>query len=500
MQNMMFQFPKSRKYPSGGEMNGVAYDTAWAARVTDQSGKPLFPECIQWLLEHQRPDGSWGSQIMNYHDRVISTLSCIIALKDVDGRRYKDYIQRGEAYIWRNMRNVETEAGKKLVGSELLLPSLMQQAQHMGLDLPYQMKVYEREYHVKLKRIEKSLWYSPLISLSFSLEFLGDDVDLDCLPTVQLPNGSVANSPATTAFFLKHTRNERAFRYLKKNLSLTGDGSLMTAYPFEVFECGWVMYNLMLAGLYFEWYTDICDFLMKRVGHSGVGMSTEFPVPDADDTVILLKALYNMGYPIDFSVFDVYDAGDYYLTYTFELDPSATTNIHILDFVESCPHFPDREEVMEKLVRFLRREMRPGGFWIDKWNVSRYYCTSHSIPALSFIDPSLAEKIISWILDTQNENGLWGENGGTLEETAYVVQALAYYHRHVERIDMEGISRAISALNRKDSTLLLIDLPGMWTAKVLYTPVRIVLSSIASAQFMTGIRNRQNHESIPTMY
>lgn len=474
----------------GGEMSSSAYDTAWAARVTDQGGKPLFPECIQWLLENQNPDGSWGSQVVNYHDRIISTLSAVMALKELNRQWCEHRIQRGETYIWETIKKLELEK-RKLVGSELLFPSLMEQAETMGLHLPYHIKIYQKEYHKKLSKIDESLWYSPLTTLSHSLEFLGDAVDVHRLSNLLLPHGGVGNSPAATAFFLKHKKDVRAFTFLKKILQSTRDGSVMTVYPIGIFEYGWTIYNLMLAGLYFDRYTSICDSLLNSFTHLGVGMSAEYPVPDFDDTMIWCKILYELRYPVDLRILDAYDAGDYYLTYTSELDPSVGTNIHVLDFVKSCSEFPDREEVIEKLLRYLRKEVHPEGFWLDKWHISPYYATSHAVFALCDVDPFLAEKAVSWILHAQNENGLWGTNGGTVEETACAVQALMYYCRHVERIDMEGMSHAASALNLTRPALVSINLPDLWIGKVLYTPVRIALSSITSAQFMAGMGSLQ---------
>lgn len=471
-----------------GTIGGVAYDTAWTARVMDEAGNPVFPESIRWLLDHQLPDGSWGGQVLNYHDRIISTLSSIMALKEIGGETFRSQIQRGENYIWENLEKLRRD-NYRLIGSELLFPSLFQQAESLELSLPYHIQVYQAEFDKKMKKVDESLWYSPLVTLSHSLESLGDEVDIRRLPYVLLPNGSVTNSPAATAFFLKHRKDARALRYLREILVLTGDGSVTTIHPTEVFEYGWTAYNLMLAGLYFKRYIEICEFLQNHLRSSGVGWSTESPVTDADDTAVACKVLYNMNYPVDFRVFDEYDAGDYYLTFNFELDPSVSTNIHVLDLAKSCSEFPNRDEVTERLVRFLKKTMNPSGFWIDKWHVSPYYPTSHAVFALCDVDPTLAEKAVSWILDTQNEDGMWGENGGTLEETACAVQALMYYHQKLDHVDISGVKKALPYIDTRISPSdALVEL---WIGKVLYSSPSVTWSAAASAQFMSRFTRTQ---------
>ena len=67
-----------------GETNISAYDTAWVALVEDvhASGTPQFPSSLEWIVNNQLPDGSWGdSQLFLTHDRILSTLACVIALR-----------------------------------------------------------------------------------------------------------------------------------------------------------------------------------------------------------------------------------------------------------------------------------------------------------------------------------------------------------------------------------------------------------------------------------
>jgi halimadienyl-diphosphate synthase len=464
--------------PGDGRTSGVAYDTSWVARLTDSGGTPLFPECTQWLLTHQKPDGSWGSQTLQYHDRILSTLGAIIALKKVYGDRFAPSIEQGERYIWEHIGNLKIDSNR-LIGSELLLPALMWQAESEGLNLPFHRVPYTHEYTQKLAKIDESLWYSPETTLSFSLEFCGEEVDLKRLPGAQLPNGSVANSPAATAFFLMHIHDSGALQYLIEILRLTQDGSIMTVYPVNTFEYGWVMYNLILAHVHADWYGPMCKFLVRHLNSTGIGCSTESPLSDADDTAVVYRVLSHMGYPVDFGVFENYKTETCFLTYFFEMNPSVSTNIHVLDLVNSCPNFPEREIILEKLLYFLKRCMEDG-HWMDKWHISPYYPTCHAVFPLCHVDPSLADRIISWIIDSQNSDGTWGAEGGTHEETAYAMQALLYYTMF-EQVDADC---TLQALTHIDTAYPLDSPANLWIGKVLYCPTRVVQSSSLSAWLM----------------
>lgn len=67
-----------------GEISMSPYDTAWVARVPalDGSNGPQFPLSLQWIVDHQLPDGDWGEpSIYLGFDRVCNTLACLIALQ-----------------------------------------------------------------------------------------------------------------------------------------------------------------------------------------------------------------------------------------------------------------------------------------------------------------------------------------------------------------------------------------------------------------------------------
>src|ERR671933_784754 len=117
---------------------GTAYDTAWLASVAapDDPRRPLFPAALQWLVEHQWPDGSWGGAIRYEHDRVLCTLAALAPLATF-GRRSEDHacVAAGTRYLWQHSHRLAAEPAE-LVGFELLLPPLVQRAEEAGIAVP----------------------------------------------------------------------------------------------------------------------------------------------------------------------------------------------------------------------------------------------------------------------------------------------------------------------------------------------------------------------------
>lgn len=67
------------------EISPSAYDTAWVAMVPSQeySDRPSFPQCVDWIMKNQNPNGSWGlnpGHPFMLKDSLSCTLACLLAL------------------------------------------------------------------------------------------------------------------------------------------------------------------------------------------------------------------------------------------------------------------------------------------------------------------------------------------------------------------------------------------------------------------------------------
>lgn len=71
------------------DLSVSSYDTAWVAMVPTNMGspnhhQPSFPTCLEWIMENQKADGSWGlnpSHPSLIKDSLSSTLACVLALQ-----------------------------------------------------------------------------------------------------------------------------------------------------------------------------------------------------------------------------------------------------------------------------------------------------------------------------------------------------------------------------------------------------------------------------------
>src|SRR5687768_12943230 len=73
---------------------GTAYDTAWLAGLAApglpaEEATSRFPLALQWLVDNQQQDGSWGGSVRYQHDRVVCTLAALSSLA-ARGRRAVD--------------------------------------------------------------------------------------------------------------------------------------------------------------------------------------------------------------------------------------------------------------------------------------------------------------------------------------------------------------------------------------------------------------------------
>lgn len=469
-----------------GKVRGVAYDTAWVARLA-----PRYPGCgfegaLEWLRRNQHPDGTWGGPLVQYHDRFVSTLAAIVALREA-GREPRDErrVKRGENALWKLVGRLGRD-DSDTIGFPVISAALTREAAQLGLDVPLPPIRFAGAYRKKVQALLDSPdrdWCAS--TLSFSLEALRDALHEG--DAVLEDNGSVSSSPSATAGYLLSSPNGTAqvsLAYLQRIQQ--EDGSIPAVAPIDLFEIAWALNHLRLAGA-IEPDTPGVRPLMDELWREwsprqGCGYSSFLSVADSDDTAVCFTVLRWGGYPVSPQIFERFEGEDHFVCYHGETNPALSAHIRLLAAIRSCREHPWHAAWIDKIVNALHRFDENGSYWWDKWHASPYYVSGAALGALRDIDDQLARSRLKWIVRTQNDDGGWGYLGeSTAEETAYCLEALLDWHITAERVD-RTIMDAAAAFLRKQLQEDDRETP-LWIGKSLYHPAGPVKAAVLGALY-----------------
>ncbi|KAJ4768065.1 Isopimaradiene synthase [Rhynchospora pubera] len=314
IENLVKEIKEKFQGFNNGHISPSAYDTAWVARIKSNvvPTRPHFPMCLEWVHKNQLRDGSWGEPSKYYvYDRLMSTLSCILAL-----RRWNTgdtQIEKGLQFMREHMRNLERE-GKTLIpsGFEVVFSWMLKEARDSGLDLPYDLPHLQDIMKLREKAIKKipvEVMHSVPTTNLYSLEGLQDVVLWDKILKMQCRDGSFLTSPASTAAVYMRTNDPKCLQYLECLVNKFGD-HVPGSYPVDYFERLWAVDTLQRLGIdhhFKEEISETLDYIFYRgwtqdgIGHAGTTNLT-----DIDDTSMALRLLRLQGYPTSADVLEIF--------------------------------------------------------------------------------------------------------------------------------------------------------------------------------------------------
>jgi halimadienyl-diphosphate synthase len=468
-----------------GKIDGVAYDTAWAARLATRYPGYGFEASAEWLRHHQYEDGSWGAPLLHYHDRFASTLAAVVALRESADNNPRDTrrIQRGERALWRLVGRLGRD-DSDTVGFPIISAALTQDATELGLDVPRPPIRYAAAYQNKVQKFLQQSgrdWRTNALSVSLEglWRLVGEEDD------VLEANHSVATSPAATAAYLFIRPDNGALNYLQQIMG--ADGSIPSLAPIDIFEIVWSLNHLFRLEIVCPdnpAVKALLDYLWQYWSPvTGLHFSTYFRICDLDITSASFMLLRWGGYPVRGDVFEYFEMDDHFCTYRAESNPSPSAHLRLLLALQMCPEHPKQPAWLQKAVSAIQRYDENGSYWWDKWHVSPYYVSNLAIRALKEIAPELAISRLNWIIKTQNDDGGWGYlDHSTAEETAYCVEALLLWNDTVAPVDPIVLKQGIKFLRFHGLTQTYTPL---WINKGLFTPHNIVRSAILSSLFQS---------------
>lgn len=475
------------------DMVTTAYDTAWVARLREIETELSLP-AIEWLCNNQLHDGSWGTeQSYYYYDRVISTLSAMIALT-YSGKRSSDkkHIERGLLALEKitdfATKGLSLSKNGPSIGFEMIVPTLVTEAESLGLIKQQKERILGRIGKVRNKKLSllQGKMINRHITVAFSAEMAGTDGQsmLD-VENLQEANGSVGCSPSATSYFALRVKkgDEKALKYLNKVCGQNGGAPNVA--PFDVFETTWSLWNFSLVPNLLDNNKDLekhVNFLSDIWDkNNGVGFASEYSVIDSDDSALVFETLSRLGINKNINSILAFEDDEYFRCFDLENAPSISVNIHVLGALKQAGYPADHPSV-KKILFYLEKTKTEEGYWIDKWHLSPYYTTSHAIISCAGYKDELVQNAVHWILNTQKNNGAWGIFNPTAEETAYALQALWVWKQEDNFIPNDCLRKGKIWLEEHQC-----EYSPLWIGKCLYNPKLVVDSAILSALAMVNI-------------
>ncbi|XP_022875577.1 ent-copalyl diphosphate synthase, chloroplastic-like [Olea europaea var. sylvestris] len=343
-----------------GRTNVSPYETAWVALVPALNGDdmPQFPDSLQWIADHQLPD------------------ACVVALRTWNIHHSKS--EKGITFIKENIQKLQDENEDHMpCGFEVVFPALLQKAQNLGIDnIPYDVPILKEIYAArdrKLKRIPKDLVHNVPTSLLYSLEGL-KDLDWEKLLKLQTPLGSFLTSPASTAFALMQTKDEKCFRYLD-DIVKEFQGGAPAAYPSDLFARLWAIDRVQRLGISRFFTTqikDCLDHVYRYWSEDGIFGGRLARFSDVDVTSMGFRFLRLHGYNVTLDVLNQFKNNDKFSCFVYQMIES-TTPIYNLYRASQVQFHGEKilEEAKEFSYSFLQERLASDKF-LDKWVISKH--------------------------------------------------------------------------------------------------------------------------------
>ncbi|XP_058218666.1 ent-kaurene synthase, chloroplastic isoform X2 [Rhododendron vialii] len=217
------------------QLSVSSYDTAWVAMVPSpySSGGPCFPGCIEWLLDNQLSDGSWG---LPHHpllvkDALSSTLASVLALK-----RWgvgEEQVNKGLHFIGSNVTSATDECEHSPIGFDIIFPGMVKHAKDLDLNLPFEPKVFDAMHHRRELELRRAYSEGRKSYLAYISEGMGKLQDWEMAMKYQRKNGSLFNCPSSTAAAFMHLQDTGCLNYLHSLLEEFGN-AVPTVHPLDI--------------------------------------------------------------------------------------------------------------------------------------------------------------------------------------------------------------------------------------------------------------------------
>lgn len=467
-----------------------AYDTARVAQLYyfDETHAAVFPESIEWVINNQNPDGSWGEDANGRYlfDKHLATLAAIAMFKhwgDKGRANYDGLINSGLDYLHGTMTILQEQQHYRPVAFELIFPTLIEDLTNLG----FQMPLYPSLERILAKRREKLLRI-PATALTaqhttahYSLEgFRGMEINWFDVLKLQDKSGSFSSSPSSSAFMFIQTGNKHILDYLRGSLK---DGAAPANWPFELYERVWsidVIVKSNLQGLVgIAHLQKHLDLLSAQWRPDGMTWTREFHIPDLDNTAQLYYIFNKLGMRKDESVWQYYMNKGKVICYPGENDAAPSHLLHLIQTLDNDT-WDGAPEMRERCLQQIEELVAERGFY-DKWHASEFYTLHILIPVFLKHKPEVGKQYLEILLSKQKKDGSWGTDMAAFEETALSCYGMILAANDGIKLPdsaQQALQRGIKFLSENYKYNMV--LPPLWISKVLYINYSVIKTLIHS--------------------
>nr|XP_010324500.1 copal-8-ol diphosphate hydratase, chloroplastic [Solanum lycopersicum] len=384
MRNLREEIKNMLSSMGDGRSSVSPYDTAWVSFIEDTntningtSKRPLFPSCLQWIIDNQLDDGSWGEELVFcIYDRLLNTLACVVALTLWNTCLHKR--NKGVMFIKENLRKLEGgEVVNMTSGFEFVFPSLLDKAQQLHIDnIPYDAPVFRDIYarrEVKFTRFPKDLIHTIPTIVLFSLEGLRD-LDWQRLLKLQMEDGSFLTSPSSTAIVFMNTNDDKCFTFLQ-NAVQKFNGGVPCSYPADIQARLWAIDRLQRLGISYYFEEEIKDLLEYVFRYwdkeNGFFSARNSNICEVDTTCMAIRLLRLHGFDVSPDVLHKFKDGDEFFCLRGESNKSATVMFNLYRCSQAL--FPGEiicEEAKNFTYNFLHQYLANNQSK-DKWVIAK---------------------------------------------------------------------------------------------------------------------------------
>ncbi|KAL8148925.1 ent-copalyl diphosphate synthase 1-like [Apium graveolens] len=361
-----------------GEITVSAYDTAWVALVEDSNitGNPQFPSSLQWIVDNQLSDGSWGyDKLFLAHDRILNTLACVVALRSWNV--HPQNMERGLSFIRGNITKLaDDKMEHMLIGFEVAFPSLVEIAETLNIqvipkDLPIIQEIYAQR-DLKLSKIPNDIMHKVPTTMLFSLEGM-TGMEWEKLIKLQCEDGSFLTSPSSTAYALMRTKDKNSFSYLSKAVQRF-NGGVPNAYPVDLFEHCWAVDRLERLGIsrYFKHEIKECmEYIYRYWTNKGICWGRNLNITDIDDTSVAFRLLRLHGYSVCQDVFKNFESNGEFFAWAGQSNQAVTGMLNLL---RASQVLLPEENLLEDAKKFSNKfltQKQAKNQLLDKWVIMK---------------------------------------------------------------------------------------------------------------------------------